>query len=88
MKPKLTEAQHAALGDQLRAMNGDVLDLRVLLSNACGKTSKEARAALAIHKALVTLRSELDSRLFRDFPDNADVARYFGPCVAKTTTKE
>ena len=88
MKPKLTEAQHTALGDQLRAMNGDVLDLRVLLSNACGKTSKEVRAALAIHRALVRLRSELDGRLFRDFPNNSDVARYFGPCVTKTTTQE
>lgn len=73
----LTLAEHAALGAELHAINRRLTEIGVALANRYGSSSKTGRHALKLPDALSDIRSDLDSALAGDHPNEFSPRVYY-----------
>jgi hypothetical protein len=79
MKRKnLTLLEHQELGIKLKAAREILMEASCKIPNTYGKTSKLGKMALRPLHCLDLLKSELDSQVFRDYPNLADSSIYYG----------
>ena len=80
MKPKLTFEQHVDMGRALESVRNELQRRHVQLANAYPRSGPEggpAKKLEAAFKAVNEARSELDSALFREHPDEAETTVYY-----------
>lgn len=71
--------QHHNLGVELTRMDRMLARMQVEVSTVYGNTQTEAKQLAKARKALLTLRSELESRYCREYPTRVDCCHvYFG----------
>lgn len=81
---KLSIDQHRLTATDLFDGYLYALRLSVVVANTYGKTGRAARAAEAVAKQIARLRSELDSQLARDWPEEFSPSIYFPGTGAET----
>jgi hypothetical protein len=78
-KPRLTEEEHAEIGQELAQMQRYLAHLQARLGNAYplqGPEAKPMKLIKGVEEKLREARYELENALFRDHPD-ASTAVYF-----------
>lgn len=79
-KTPLTIAEHEDFGAVLAGIRSELLGRKVRLENGYARTGADGAAARLQQKAISALddaRSELDSRLYREFPHDARPQVYY-----------
>jgi len=85
-KPGLTFERHRAIGKQLKDIRDDLTNLLVECSHAYPNTGERGAQAKWLNRAYHNIdraRCSLDSRLFEDHPQEAEVGIYYPGNEAK-----
>jgi len=80
-KKKMSFERHAEVGDELRRIRGFITKLTVEIANAYPVNGKKGKAFRALRKAewnIDQVRSELENRMYEDYPQDATTRVYYG----------
>lgn len=70
----LTYEEHIKLGEILKSLGDDLVDLNVKIANRNGKTSKVSKIADSLQDTCSKLKSELEEEYLRDCIKNAKIS--------------
>lgn len=90
-KKKISFERHVEIGDELKRTRTFLVTLAVEVGNAYPLTGKKGKAYRALEKAYSSIdqaRSELENRMYEDYPQEANTHIYYGESSSSEITIE